>query len=333
MMTKRHFVMVAAGLAAALGLGAPARAQERLPVVASFSILGDFVQNVGGDRVSVITLVGPDGDGHTFQPSPKNAKEVAAAKVVFVNGFGFEGWMPRLVKSSGTKAPIVEATKGVASHKMAEEEGAEHTHDHAHDDKHEGKGHDEAHEKGHAHDHGHDHGETDPHAWQSVGNAKLMVANVRDGLIAADPEGKSVYEANAAAYTAKLDELETEVKDTIGKIPAERRRVITSHDAFGYFAEAYGLQFIAPQGVSTEAEASAKAVAKIITQIKAEKIPAVFLENISDPRLIKRISDETGARIGGTVFSDALSKREEGGATYIEMMRHNIREFAAALAG
>jgi zinc/manganese transport system substrate-binding protein len=322
MMTKRHFVLAAAGLAAALGLAAPVAAQERLPVVASFSILGDFVSNVGGDRVSVITLVGPDGDGHTFQPSPKDAKNVAAAKVVFVNGLGFEGWMPRLAKASGTKAPIVEVTKGVTSHQMAEEVGEEHVEEHAH----EGKAHDEAHEKGH------DHGETDPHAWQSVGNAKVMVANVRDGLIAADPDGKSVYEANAAAYTAKLDELEREVKDGIAKIPDDKRRVITSHDAFGYFAEAYGLDFVAPQGVSTDAEASAKAVAKIITQIKAEKIPAVFMENISDPRLIKRISDETGAKIGGTVFSDALSKRNEGGATYIDMMRHNIREFVGALA-
>jgi zinc/manganese transport system substrate-binding protein len=301
------------GLVIATALVAPAAAQEAqpVPVVASFSILGDLVKNVGGDRITVSTLVGPDGDAHVFQPAPADAKKVAAAKVVFVNGLGFEGWMERLVKASGTKAQMVTASTGVQSRQM--EEG------------------DEGQAKGQAKG-AHSHEITDPHAWQSVGNAKLYVANIRDGLIAADPAGKATYEANASAYLAKLDQLEAQVKATITGIPAERRRIITSHDAFGYFGAAYGMEFIAPQGVSTEAEASARDVARIIRQIKAEKIPAVFMENISDPRLVKRIAAETDAKIGGTVYSDALSDDKGPASTYIDMMQNNIREFSAALA-
>ncbi|GAB4067380.1 metal ABC transporter substrate-binding protein [Ancylobacter sonchi] len=295
-------------------IATPAAAQTdtgaKLPVVASFSILGDLVKNVGGDRVAISTLVGPDGDAHVFQPAPADAKKMAAAKVVFVNGLGFEGWMDRLAKSSGTSAAVVVAAKGVTAREM-EEEG----HDH-----------------GKEAQAGHDHEETDPHAWQSVANAEIYVANIRDGLIAADPAGKATYEANAAAYLARLQALDAEIKAAVARIPADKRRVITSHDAFGYFEGAYGLEFIAPQGVSTEAEASAKDVARIIRQIKAEKIPAVFMENISDPRLIKRIANETGAKIGGTVFSDALSDDKGPAATYIDMMQNNIREFSAALS-
>ncbi len=187
-----------------------------MPVIATFSILGDLVKNVGGDRVEVGTLVGPNSDSHVYAPTPADAKKVAAAKVVFINGLGFEGWTTRLVKASGTKAPTVTVTKGIKSRKM-EEEG-----------------------------HGHGHGVTDPHAWQSIANTKIYVANIRDGLIAADPAGKSVYEDNARTYLAKLDALEAEVKDAIGKIPADRRRIITSHDAFGYFGAAYGIEFISP---------------------------------------------------------------------------------------
>jgi zinc/manganese transport system substrate-binding protein len=269
-----------------------------MPVVASFSILGDLVANVGGDRVVVTTLVGPDGDGHTFQPAPADARAVAAARIVFINGLGFEGWMPRLVTAAGDKAAVVETTNGIAS-KTMQEDGAT---------------------------------ITDPHVWQSVANAKLIVANIRDALVAADPADAAVFTANARAYLARLDSLEAEVKAAIAAIPPERRRIITSHDAFGYFGAAYGMDFIAPQGVSTEAEASAKAVATIIRQIKADKIPAVFLENITDPRLVQRIAAETGAKIGGTLYSDALSTPEQGAGTYIDMMRHNIREFVGALA-
>lgn len=277
--------------------GPPALAQQKMPVIATFSILGDLVKNVGGDRVEVTTLVGPNGDAHVYVPTPSDVKKVATAKVAFVNGLGFEGWMTRLVEASGTKAPTVTASKGITSRKM-EEEG---------------------------------HQVTDPHAWQSVANAKVYVANVRDGLVAADPAGKSIYEANASAYLAKLDALEMEVKAAIVKIPAERRRIITSHDAFGYFGAAYGIKFIAPEGVSTETAASAKDVARIITQIRKQKVPAVFMENITDPRMMQQIAKESGAKVGGRLYSDALSDDKGPAATYIDMMRNNIHQLAIAL--
>ena len=287
-------------LALASPVNAQGNAQEKLPVVASFSILGDIVANVGGDRVAVKSLVGPNGDAHVYSPSPADAKTLADAKVVFTNGLGFEGWIGRLIKSSNTKAPNVVAAKGVKLRKLADA-------------------------------HGHGHGDGDPHAWQSVPNVKIYVANVRDGLIAADPAGKAAYEANAAAYLGKLDALDREVREAIAKIPADRRKIITTHDAFGYFHDAYGVDFIAPQGVSTESEASARDVARIIQQIRKQKIPAVFLENVSDPRLLKRVSDETGAKIGGTLYSDALTDEKGDAPTYIDLIRHNIRTLSAAL--
>jgi len=279
----------------------PAAAQDKadtkLKVVATFSILADFVKQVGGDRVTVSALVGPNGDAHVYQPTPGDAKTLAAAQVVFANGLGFEGWMGRLVKASGTKAPMIVATKGIKPRKM-EEDG---------------------------------HAEADPHAWQSVANAKVYVGNVRDALMAADPAGKAAYEANATAYLAKLDALDAEVRATVEKIPADRRRIITTHDAFGYFAAAYGMAFIAPQGVSTESEVSAKDVAKIITQIRKQKIPAVFLENVTDKRLLERIGSESGARVGGTLYSDALTDEKGEAPGYLDMMRHNVKQLAAAL--
>lgn len=304
----RHVRLFIAALAALLVLPFGAtQAQERLPVVASFSILGDFVAQVGGDRINLRTLVGPDGDAHTFQPSPADAKAVGSAKIVFVNGLGFEGWMPRLVKASGSDARVIETASSLANAALPFDDD-------------------------HGHDHGHNHGAVDPHVWQSVAHAKVIVGAIRDGLIAADPAGEALYEANAAAYLASLEALEADVKTSIAAIPPERRKVITSHDAFGYFAQAYGVAFIAPQGVSTETEANAKAVARIIKQIRKEAVPAVFVENISDPRLIRRIADETKARIGGTLYSDALSTPDGPAGTYIAMVRHNIRELVSALA-
>jgi zinc/manganese transport system substrate-binding protein len=290
-----RFVLIAFAL---LLPHAPAGAQEKLKVVVTFSILADFVKNVGGDRVTVSALVGPNSDAHVYQPAPGDAKTLAEAKLVFANGLGFEGWINRLVKASGTKAPMVVATKGIKPRKAADDHG---------------------------------HGDADPHAWQSVANAKLYVTNIRDALVAADPAGKGIYEANAAAYMAKLDALDTEVKAAIDKIPADRRRIITTHDAFGYFAGAYGVTFIAPQGVSTEAEVSAKDVARIITQIRKLKIPAVFLENVTDKRLLERIGAESGARIGGTLYSDALTDEKGEAPTYLDMMRHNVKQLASAL--
>ena len=276
----------------------PPRAQDRpqdhLNVVASFSIIGDFVRNVGGDRISVTTLVGPDGDVHVYTPAPADAKKIADANLLVVNGLGLEGWLPRLVQSSGSKAVIVTATDGIAPLRI--EQAA------------------------------------DPHAWQSVVDARIYVANIRDALVTADPADAEAFRANAAAYLAKLDALDREVRSAIAQIPPARRKVISTHGAFGYFASAYGIEFIAPLGVSTESEASARDIAHIITQIRTEKIPAVFLENISDVRLIRRISAETGARVGGTLFSDSLSDEKGDAPTYIELVRHNIKALTSALA-
>ncbi|MBR1188421.1 metal ABC transporter substrate-binding protein [Bradyrhizobium sp. AUGA SZCCT0160] len=271
----------------------PASAQERLKVVASFSILGDFVRNVGGDRVNVTTLVGADGDAHVYSPTPADAKKIADAKLIFVNGLGFEGWLPRLLKSAGSKVSVVTATAGIAPLKLGSD--------------------------------------ADPHAWQSVANAKIYVGNIRDALAAADPASAQGFRANAEAYLAKLDTLDREAREAVAKIPAGRRKVISTHGAFGYFAAAYGVEFIAPVGVSTESEPSARDIAGIITQIRTAKIPAVFLENVSDPRLIRRISAETGARIGGTLYSDSLTAEKGDAPTYIDMVRHNIKALTSAL--
>jgi zinc/manganese transport system substrate-binding protein len=302
-------ILSLAGLVAALAgalSAAPAHAQDarqgELKAVATTSIIADFVRNVGGDRVTVATLVGPDGDAHVYSPTPADAKTLASAAIVFANGLGLEGWMTRLVKASGTGAPLVVVSNGVAPRKMPDEDRPGRL-------------------------------TVDPHAWQSVANAKIYVANIRDGLSAVDPAGKAAYGANAAAYLGKLDELEKEITAAVADIPAGRRKIITTHDAFGYFGDAYGVSFIAPEGVATEAEPSAKDVAAIIAQIRREKIPAVFLENITDPRLMEAIARETGAKIGGTLYSDALSAPGGPAGTYIEMMRHNLRALTKALTG
>jgi zinc/manganese transport system substrate-binding protein len=306
MLTRRAAVSLLAGCLTLAASSLPVAAQnaDKLKVVTTFSILGDMVRNVGGERVEVATLVGPNGDAHVYSPTPADGRRLTEAKIVFTNGLKFEGWIDRLVKSSGTRAEKIEAAKGVKPLKSNDE--------------------------GHGHDHGH--GGSDPHAWQSIVNAKIYVANIRDALIAADEAGKATYEANAASYLERLDEVETEVKGLVARIPPERRRIITSHDAFRYFEEAYGIDFVAPQGVSTESEASAKDVARIIQQIRRETIAAVFVENVSDARLMERIAKETGAKIGSRVYSDALSEPNGPAGTYIDMMRHNIRAFSAALS-
>lgn len=301
MLTRRLLTAALIAFAATPAL-AQDKPAEKIKAVATFSILGDLVKNVGGDRVEVSTLVGPNGDAHVYSPTPADAQAISKAKIMFVNGLGLEGWMTRLASSAGSKTITVTATTGIKPLKMEDEDKP---------------------------------GQmvTDPHAWQSVANAKIYVANIRDGLIKADPAGRSVYEANAKAYLAELTALEADVRAVIAKIPAERRRIITTHDAFGYFGVAYGMKFIAPEGVSTESEASAKDVAKIIDQIRKEKIPAVFVENISDPRLMEQIARETKAKIGGTLYSDALSKADGPAATYIDMMRNNLRQIKGAILG
>jgi zinc/manganese transport system substrate-binding protein len=280
-------------IAAAL-LATPARTEDRLNVVVSFSILGDFVKNVGGDKVNVTTLVGPNGDVHVYTPAPDDARKVASARLLIINGLGLEGWLPRLLQSSGSKARVVVASNGI----VPLEAGSD----------------------------------ADPHAWQSVANAKVYVGNIAEALIAADPADAEGFRANAARYLSALDALDAEVRADVAKIPPDRRKVISTHRAFGYFAKAYGVEFIAPLGVSTETEPSARDVAAIISQIKTRRIPAVFLENMSDPRLVRQIASETGAKVGGTLFSDALTGEKGDAPTYIDLVRHNIKALTSALA-
>jgi zinc/manganese transport system substrate-binding protein len=289
-----------------------ARAETPVPVVASFSILGDMVREVGGERVRVTTLVGPGGDAHVYQPTPADARAVAAARVVFVNGLGFEGWIDRLIAAAGFKGPVVVATKGITPLTMTEE-GARDDHDRHHAA-------------------GEGHGDIDPHAWQNLANGQVYVRNIAAALIAADPGGAASYRANAERYLAEIAALDQQVRTAIAALPADRRTIVTSHDAFGYFAAAYGLKLLAPEGVSTEADVSAKNVARLITQIRAEKIPAVFMETITDPRLMEQIRRETGAAIGGTLYSDALSPPDGPAATYLEMLRWNVATLTRALS-
>ncbi|MGH6793120.1 MAG: metal ABC transporter substrate-binding protein [Methyloceanibacter sp.] len=339
----KHRVLMQIGLALILllGLAGGAEAADKVKAVASFSILGDMVKQVGGDRVEVVTLVEPDGDAHVFSPTPADAKTLAGADVFFVNGLGFEGWLQRLEKASGFKGRVVVTSDGVKPLVMEEghhhhgEEHAEHADHDDHGKKHaENAGHD-GHAKGHDDDEEDEEDEEeidDPHAWQDLANGKIYVANIRDGLIAADPEGRATYEANAANYIERLAKEDAAVRAALATLPEARRKIITSHDAFNYFGKAYGLEIIAPEGVSTESEASAKDVAKIIRQIKADKIPAVFVENIADRRLLDQIARETGAKIGGTLYSDALSGPDGPAPTYLDMFRHNVGTLTAALS-
>jgi zinc/manganese transport system substrate-binding protein len=274
-------------------IASPLHAAEQLKVVASFSILADFVRNVGGDRINLTTLVGADSDVHVYTPAPSDAKRIADAKLVIVNGLGLEGWLPRLVQSSGSKAQVVTVSAVIAPLKLGSA--------------------------------------ADPHGWQSVPNAKIYVTDIANALAAADPDDAEFFRAQAKAYLEKLETLDREVREAVAKIPQERRKVISTHDAFGYFAAEYGVQFIAPLGVSTETEPSARDIATIIGQIKAQKIPAVFLENISDDRLIRRIAAETGSKVGGTLISDGLTGEKGPAPTYIDMVRHNIKALTAAL--
>jgi len=298
-------------------------AAEPLKVVASFSIIGDFAKNVGGDRIELTTLVGPDGDAHVYEPKPQDAVAMAGADVVLVNGLHFEGFLQRLVEASATKAAVVELTKGVEPLTVTDEEHEGEAHAH---DSHEG-------EAGHEAEAGHDHGPIDPHAFQSIANAKVYVKNIADAFCAADAAGCDAYKANASAYTGQLDALETEVKAAVATIPADKRTIITSHDAFGYFQHEYGIVFLAPEGISTDAEASAADVAKLIEQVKHDKASAIFVENITNQRLIEQIAGETGLKIGGTLYSDALSGPDGPASTYVDMMHNNIDTIKGAILG
>lgn len=313
-MLKTVYAALAMSVITLTGLTASPAIAAPLKVVASFSIIGDFARNVGGDRVEITTLVGPNGDAHVYEPKPADAVAMANADVVLVNGLHFEGFLQRLVDASATKAAIVELTKGVDPLEFKPEFAEE----------------EEAHEESHE---GHDHGPLDPHAFQSIANAEIYVKNIADAFCAADTDGCVGYQTNAAAYIEKLQALDGEVKAAIVSIPEAKRVVITSHDAFGYFEHAYGLTFLALQGISTESEPSAADVAKLVEQVRHDKAAAIFVENLTNPKLIGQISAETGIKIGGTLYSDSLSPADGPASTYIDLMRNNVAQIKAAITG
>ena len=374
-MTNRRTLLKSASAAVALSLATPALAQSDrpIPVVATFSILGDMVARIGGEHVAITTLVGPNGDAHVYQPTPQAARAVSEAEILVVNGLQFEGWLDRLIEASDFDGRRVVATAGIEpiafgedaeadghDHGGEKDHGHDHERDHSHDHGHEDHaghdthdhgddhahghedhaehdhGHDHGHEDhaGHGHDHhGHNHGAFDPHAWQSLGNAVTYVDDITGALARADPENAAAFHANRADYVAEIEALDAEIREIVSGLPAERRTVVTSHDAFQYFGRQYGLTFLAPQGLSTESEASAQDVARLIEQMRADGISAVFLENVADSRILERIADETGATMGGTLYPGALSGPDGPAPTYLDMMRHNATTLAQALGG
>ena len=341
-MFSRRTLLTSANVLATLALTLPTTtwAKEPIPVVATFSILGDMVERIGGEHIVVTTLVGPDGDAHVYQPTPQAARAVAEADLMFVNGLDFEGWLERLAQAAAFDGALVVATDGIEA-LVFDEHGDEHgdhdEHKDDHDD-HEDKDHKDDHDKheGEHDDHddhaGHDHGAFDPHAWQSLTHAVTYVDNITAGLAKADPKNAADYYANRATYVTEIEALNVDVTAMMAGLPEEKRTVVTSHDAFGYFAHAYGLTFEAPQGLSTESEVSAADVAELIEQIREEGISAVFIEAIADNRLLKQIANETDATIGGTLYSDGLSNAEGPASTYLDMMRHNAETLSKALS-
>lgn len=314
-MLKKNAVM--SFLLIALLTTSNALAENKIKAVTSFSILADFVKNVGGDHVDIITLVGPDMDAHIYEPTPLDAKNIKNADVVFINGLNLEGFMIRLIKASGSNAPVIVTTEGITPLKSEEDHADEHVHDHAHE---------------HAHEHeGHHHGSEDPHAWQSIKNAQIYINNIAAGLCKVNANNCVEFEKNANDYNKKLQQLDVAMKAKINVIVPEKRKIITSHDAFGYFAHEYHFTILAPEGVSTESEATAADVAKLITQVKSDKASAIFVENISNPQIINQISRETGLKVGGSLYSDALSKTTGPASTYIDMMNHNVTTIVNAI--
>jgi len=349
-----------------------AKSDEKIKVVATFSILGDMVKRIGGDHILLTTLVGPNGDTHVYKPSPAAAKALSQADVLFVNGLDFEGWITRLIEASGFKGRHVVTTSGVKTIAYEEGEGHDdhsddphdkhakkkhaddkHHDDHSDDphDKHAKKKHaddkhhddhsDDPHDKHakkkhagdkHHDDHAHhDHGEFDPHAWQSLINARVYVDNITDALAQFAPDKAAKFYQNRATYTAEIESMHNQIKKLISSLPQHQRTVVTSHDAFQYFGRDYGITFLAPQGLSTDSEASAQDVAKLIEQMRTKKIKAVFLENITDPRLLQQIAKETGAKIGGTLYPGALSEPDGPAPTYLKMLHHNAKTLSQAL--
>jgi zinc/manganese transport system substrate-binding protein len=280
--------------AAALGAGAAdAEPASALQVVASFSILADMVREVGGPAVSVKSLVPTDGDAHTYQPRPSDLRSLQAAGLVVMNGLGMEGWMDRLLPSAGITGPVVIASAGVTARRMGEG--------------------------------------TDPHAWQDPANGVLYANNIAAGLAKADPAKAEFYRARAQDYTGQITQAGTWIDRQLAGVPKAKRKILTSHDAFFYFGARYHIEFHGIEGLDTETEPSAGQIATLIRLIKAENIKAVFVENMTSPRLAQMIARETGAVLGPTVYSDALSPPQGPASTYLKMFNHNVPLFARAM--
>ena len=285
------------GLLAALFLvSGEVKAQDKPVAVATFSILADLTQRIAGDHVRVLTLVGPNGDAHVFEPGPKESAELADSKLLIANGLGFEPWLQRLEDASGFTGKMVIATDGVAPLKGNEELGP-----------------------------------TDPHAFQDLANAQIYAANIAKGLTEADPADAADFKANADKLIADMTALDKELKAEFAAVPQERRRILTSHDAFQYFGKAYGIEFVAVQGVSTEAEPSAEDLAKIVRQARDGHLTAIFLENMADPRLAETVAQESGVRMGGELYADALSESDGPAPDYLSLIRYNAKQLVAAM--
>jgi zinc/manganese transport system substrate-binding protein len=323
MIFGKNTLLIFASLLVLLALPVTAHSAEKIRVLATFSILGDMVKRIGGQHVVVTTLVGPDGDTHVYRPTPAAAKAMNEANLLIVNGLGFEGWLDRLVEASGFNGSRVVVTKGIEA--IPYKEGNDH-------DEHSKDKHDEHSKDKHDDDHAsHDHGAFDPHAWQSLVNAEIYVNNITAALAQIAPNNAAKFYQNRAVYIAEIKELDRYIREMVASLSQNNRTVVTSHDAFQYFGRDYGLTFIAPQGLSTESEASAKDVAHLIKQIRAKHISAVFIENVADPRLIQQIAKETGVTIGGTLYPGALSWPNGPAFTYLRMLRHNATMLIQAL--
>ena len=284
--------------------------EKKLSVVVSFSILADVVKQIGGDAVEVTPLVTAGSDAHVFEPTPADAKRIANADLVIINGLGFEGWMTRLIKSSGYKGKVVEASRGIQAISL-EEEGENESHEHEHEH--------------------HDHGALDPHVWQDAANMLAYVQVIEAALSAARPAQAKLFQSSAHAYRAKIQALDDDIKQAWAAVPNEKRKVITSHDAFGYYAKAYKVEFLAPLGMNTDSEATAQDIARLIDQIRAEHIKALFVESIANTRLIQQLEADSGAKLGGTLYSDALCAAPCPASTYLDMMRHNTQLLVGAV--
>ena len=288
-------------LAAVFALSSMAGLAQAKPIeaVASFTVIADMVQNVGGDHVHVTSLIGPNGDPHAYEPTPNDAQALKRADLVFVSGLHLEGWLDRLIKASGYQGQPVVLSNGIKTRSM-EEDGKR---------------------------------ITDPHAWNSAANGVVYVRNIISALQKADPANASDYQAKGEQYIQQLEQMDAYARAQVQAIPSDKRKVLTSHDAFGYFGDAYGVTFLSPLGFSTETEASASDVAKLIKQIKHEHVSTYFFENSSDPRLVKQIADASGAQPGGELYVESLSPADGPAPTYAQMFRYNVDKLTAAMKG